>query len=242
MNDINRALLEHEKAGRSVRLFRGVGGTVTYLGEFRVDDSHPYYQVDAPATGGGPIRQVIVFRLLPMGSVVMEAQDEMDAGDAALEDVAAAVETGTVVIKLVPVEMQHTEESPVNPSGESRTAYRQEQTLVLAYKRYLEQRGSRVSRYRIHPRGEARPLFSDLYDETRMNLIEAKSTGTRGAIRTAIGQLADYGRFVEEGTESAVLLPDRPRPDLEELLRSQGLFAVWSSGRVFVDNADGRFV
>jgi hypothetical protein len=242
MNDINVALLSHELTERSVRLFRGVGGTVTYLGEFRVDDKHPYYKMDAPETGGGPTRQVIVFRLLPVGSVVKDAQDEMDAGAVLLEDIAAAVESGTPVVKLVPIEAQYTEESLVNPSGESHVARRQEQTLVIAYRRYLERRGSKVSRYRIHPAGEARPLLSDLYDETRKNLIEAKSTGSRGAVRTAIGQLADYGRFAEEGTASAVLLPDRPRPDLEELLRSQSLFAVWATGRSFEDNADGRFV
>jgi hypothetical protein len=44
-------------------LFEGAGGEITYLGEFAVDTSQPFYTTDAPETGGGPVRKVIVFRL-----------------------------------------------------------------------------------------------------------------------------------------------------------------------------------
>jgi len=57
----------------------------------------------------------------------------------------------------------------------------------------------------------------------------------------ALGQLFDYRRFVDPSPACAVLLPDRPRPDVEELLTSVGIFAVWKDGAAFVDNADGRF-
>ena len=77
--------------------------------------------------------------------------------------------------------------------------------------------------------------FTDAYDETDNVLIEAKGTGSREAIRMAIGQLADYARFVDAGVTRAVLLPQRPRPDLEELMRSQGIVAIWKS-RGFDDN------
>ena len=58
----------------------------------------------------------------------------------------------------------------------------------------------------------------------------------------AIGQLFDYRRFIEPAPACAVLLPDRPRPDVEELLRSAGISAVWKVDEAFEDNADGRFV
>ena len=32
----------------------------------------------------------------------------------------------------------------------------------------------------------------------------------------------------------------RPRPDLEALLTTQGLAALWPEGRAFADNAEGR--
>jgi hypothetical protein len=88
-------------------------------------------------------------------------------------------------------------------------------------------RGHEIFRKRIVPPGEARPLFTDLFDATTGTLVEAKGTVERNAIRMAIGQLADYKRFVEDGQPRhlAVLVPSQPRRDLRELLASQGDWA-----------------
>jgi hypothetical protein len=94
---------------------------------------------------------------------------------------------------------------------------------------------------RILPPGEAKPLYADLYDKSRNNLIEAKGAGTRNDIRMALGQLADYGRFIDPSPERAVLLLERPRRDLEELLLSQNLHVIWCDGESFTDNGDSRF-
>jgi hypothetical protein len=82
-------------------------------------------------------------------------------------------------------------------------------------------------RHLIRPEGEAKPMFSDVYDATRNNLLEAKGTVTREAIRMAIGQLADYRRFIEPRPSCGVLLPERPRADLVMLLTTEGLAIVW---------------
>jgi hypothetical protein len=58
----------------------------------------------------------------------------------------------------------------------------------------------------------------------------------------ALGQLADYSRFLVSDVERAVLLPEKPRRDLEVLLSSQNVSCVWPQGRGFTDNADGKFV
>jgi hypothetical protein len=91
-----------------------------------------------------------------------------------------------------------------------------------------------VTRLKIVPAGEAKPLFSDLIDRTTNTLYEAKGTVERGAIRMAIGQLLDYGRFVEPPPRLAVLLPSEPRGDLQQLLTSAGVDLVWASGGEFV--------
>jgi hypothetical protein len=57
----------------------------------------------------------------------------------------------------------------------------------------------------------------------------------------AIGQVFDYRRFLDPPPAMAVLLPRRPRLDLEALLASAGISAVWPEGNGFADNADGRF-
>jgi hypothetical protein len=239
----NRAVRDHQVEHRAIRMFRGAGGRVTYLGEFALDSQRPFYRTDAPETGGGPIRQVIVFRLVPLGDVIHDEADSLTLpeGFSPAEVDAATASTTHAVLTEVPVEQQHTEQVLVNPAHEPYEAERREQTLVLTYKRYLEARGSVVTRHRVQPPGEAKPLLSDVYDKTRNNLIEAKGTGTCAAIRIAIGQLADYSRFIARAPAQAVLLPHRPRPDLEALLTSQNISAVWQDGSGFTDNAGGAF-
>ena len=59
----------------------------------------------------------------------------------------------------------------------------------------------------------------------------------------AIGQLADYGRFVDgEDAKQAVLLPERPREDLLALLASRHVIVIWPDGAGFVDTANGELV
>jgi hypothetical protein len=134
-----------------------------------------------------------------------------------------------------------TERAVVNPSQETYEAERREQVLVLAYGEVLKGLGSEIVRLRILPPGEAKPLYADLYDKSRNNLVEAKGTGTRNDIRMALAQLADYSRFIEPSPERAVLLLERPRRDLEELLLSQNLHVIWCDGESFTDNGDSRF-
>ncbi len=124
----------------------------------------------------------------------------------------------------VPVEVQRTEKAFVAPSHNPYEAERREQALVIAFKEHLESKGHQVSRLKILPPGEAKPLFSDLYDSTTGTLVEAKGTVERSAIRMAIGQLADDRRFVEQETDHlAVLVPSEPREDLMALLGGEGI-------------------
>ena len=64
-------------------------------------------------------------------------------------------------------------------------------------------------------------------------LIEAKGTVAREALRMAIGQLMDYRRFAPDETRLAVLVPERPRPDLMALLDSAGVHSIWRDGDRF---------
>jgi hypothetical protein len=85
-------------------------------------------------------------------------------------------------------------------------------------------------------------MSSDVYDATRNNLLEGKGTVTRDAIRMAIGQLADYRRFIEPRPSCAVFLPKRPRRDLEKLLSAEGIAVVWPvESAQFADNRAGAF-
>jgi len=241
----NGAVLAHAETGKALRVFRGVRGEVTYLGEFRLDEQKPWFRMEAPEIGTDATRQVVVFRLVPIGDVLRAWRDDVEfpegAAPADVDAVVAGVAAGPTFTE-VPVEQQHVEEVEVSHTTTSYTAARREQTLVLEYMDWLTASGREVVRFRVRPSGEARELVCDVWEKTRNNLIEAKGTGSRGEVRMAVGQLFDYRRFVDPSPACAVLLPDRPRPDVEELLTSVGIFAVWKDGALFVDNAGGRFM
>jgi Protein NO VEIN, C-terminal len=73
----NRSLLEHQADGRALRVFLGVGGEITYVGEFEVDSGRPVYETEAASTGRGPTRKVLVFRLRPLAGAKMPLLDRV---------------------------------------------------------------------------------------------------------------------------------------------------------------------
>jgi hypothetical protein len=213
----NRSILDHEGESRALRLFKGARGEVEYVGEFVLDKEQPWYETDAPETGGGPLRKVIVFRLLPVDTSA-PADPQSRIADVIEAD----------VVQQVSIEEQRTEKSFVEPNREPYEAERRESGLVQSLATHLRGRDHKVCRLQIVPKGEYKPLFTDLYDETADVLVEAKGSVTRENIRMAIGQLADYARFVPTARKT-VLLPSRPRPDLEELLRSEAIDVIWAA-------------
>ena len=221
MKSGNAAILNYEAEARALRLFLGARGRVTYQGYFGLAPDRPFYTTDAPETRGGRNRNVIVFRMLPLDTQPRSSSSRLDL----------AISAGGV--EDVPVEEQWTEKAFVAPSLKESETERREQELVLAFRDHLLAQGHEVTRLKIVPPGEAKPLFSDLFDHTTNTLFEAKGTVERGAVRMAIGQLLDYGRFVEPTPSQAVLLPSRPREDLCELLTHAGVELVWREGKRF---------
>jgi hypothetical protein len=60
---MNKSVMQFKSSGKSLRLFRGVRGTVEYLGEYELDSLRPYDFVSSEGKDGN-LRQTIVFRLL----------------------------------------------------------------------------------------------------------------------------------------------------------------------------------
>jgi hypothetical protein len=132
----------------------------------------------------------------------------------------------------VPVEASNVDEYSVSSPGEPTTAARREAELVREYARYLESLGYVVGRKKILPPDESRPLFTDLYNETTGDLIEAKGVATREEIRMGIGQLLDYRRFIEPWPRLILLVPSKPRPDLLLLCSTVEITVVWKNRSV----------
>ncbi|MEU7044044.1 restriction endonuclease [Streptomyces varsoviensis] len=224
MNRNNGAVLRHVEDGRALRLFEGVGsGVVRYIGEFALDSSPAWYSTDAP-DANDEIRSVIMFRLKPITASSSQGTP------------LPFTPADHQVVEDVEIEKQHTEGAVVSPNKKEYEAERREAPLVTAYRDHLQEQGHTVTRKKIRPKGELKPLFTDAFDITTHTLIEAKGTVTREAIRMAIGQLYDYRRFITPKPSLVVLLPSRPRDDLIELCHSADVSVVWRDGTTFLSD------
>lgn len=219
----NASILNHQAEGRALRVFQGARGTVTYRGEFAVDGENPWYSADAPETNDGPLRKVIVFRLKPVDTIPQAPTTKLGR----------LLDAEPNQVDELPLERNETETAFVNPNREPYEADRREARLVREFAEYLTTHGHPSGRQRILPPGESRPLFTDLHSKTLSLLVEAKGSVTRESVRMAIGQLADYGRFVDH-TVRAILLPSAPREDLLALAKTQGCAVIWPAGKGFV--------
>jgi hypothetical protein len=141
---------------------------------------------------------------------------------------------------LIPIERGEVDGYDVVTPAHVRRATRRESHLVNDYAAFLQAAGDVVKRTMLQ-RSSGGPLYSDIFNKTRNQLIEAKASGSRGEIRMAIGQLADYGRFVSADARKAVLLEAKPHPDLLDLLKSQDIAVIWRHLERFVDTSDGDF-
>jgi hypothetical protein len=135
----------------------------------------------------------------------------------------------TLVVRDVPVEANYAERSRRAKPLREIIAERREARLVQAFKRHLEERWRlRPIGKQIEVPGKRRPLLVDLFEPAHNLLVEAKGVTSREKIRMAIGQLADYRRFLDRPT-SAILLPVRPSRDLLDLARTERIEVIWQT-------------
>jgi hypothetical protein len=213
----NKAILNHKEDARTLKGFLASGPNVTFMSDFELVD---HYWTDAPDTNGD-LRPVVVFRLRPLQNV--------PALDLPQTLVTPSSHTR---VDVVPVEEQHTERAIATPDREPYEYERREASLVARYADHLRRKGHVVGRLRVVPPGEVAPLYSDLWDETTQELVEAKGLVTREQMRMAVGQLLDYGRFVD-AKQRTVLVPERPRADLRRYLKSACIDVVYEADEVW---------
>jgi hypothetical protein len=213
MKSGNRTIRDHRAEGRSLHVFDAQKDDLLYLGEFEYSG---HYSAEAPPKGGGDLRKVIVFELHRLSG-------RTPLPPAAVE----GVESGRWV-KEIPIEQHLTERMVITPNGKPREAERREQKLVHELSEWLEAAGHQVCRLELHAKGEPAPIRCDLLDKSDNVIIEAKSNVLRGAIRMAIGQLADYSRLMPKPPRKRrILVPEKPRADLIALAKSQKIGLIW---------------
>lgn len=130
--------------------------------------------------------------------------------------------------------------SPCAPKRKSKLHALSESRLLKRYRAWLAQRGHEL-KTAVYGK-----LRCDAYEPDRGNLIEAKASSSREAIRMAVGQLLDYayqGRKTLGRPAKAALVPQKPDQDIEDWLRSLDISAIWPASGLLHDNtADGRFI
>lgn len=155
----NRAIRDHLQEGRVLRLFQGASGDVTYLGPFDLDLARPWYYDDAPETGDGPLRQVIIFRMRP-------ASDDVQRGTVSIETSATHS-----TLEVADLERHLTTEFERSANVEITWGERREQPLLLRYAAYLRSLGHIVVQHQYRPDPDGRALKCDAFDETSRTLI-----------------------------------------------------------------------
>ena len=228
----NYAIAMHKEAGKNLRLFIAVGNVPNtdtrihrYIGEFEIADDPPYLTKLTPGQNDKP-RNVLVFRLRPVGETVTD-----DGHLSVINGTPAASMVEAVSVDAVPQAVIKNEVSEFERAA-SGSALQKEADLTRRFTDYLEtEHGRTVRRYKITT--PAGIFFTDTADITAGVLYEAKSDASRMSVRLALGQVLDYGRYVN-GSDLAVLLPAMPAADLIELLESHQVGCV-------VEGADGQF-
>jgi hypothetical protein len=235
----NRAILLHIDEKRALRVFKAAGKTPgkkekiqRYIGRFELDKELPYVFREAP-NDQGIFRRVIVFRLRPVEDISAHPEDIIPAlPTTEIRQVSADVSTTTTSIM---VEPEAHNGKPISRSAIPQTKVgRKEADLCEAFKSMLEAHGHEVKRYQIRVAGLSSSLLTDLYDNKENVLYEAKGTSSREAVRMAIGQLMDYRRNITPDPTLAVLLPEKPHPDLQDLLSSTNIHLVYKQSDKFV--------
>jgi len=209
-------------------LFKVHGKHVIYAGEFTTTNDPGYVTVDTLDSGrkGAPMRTSLVFRLRPV--------DARTSRQVLLHD-SSLLPTGRVsrpLISVLPIENAASEPCQANPRLRLSDQERQERKMALNYASYLKELGRSVVRHRVILPDDPVPLLTRLYTTTTDTLTETRCDATREAVRSAIGQLLDLKRIFTTA-KLELLLPVTPRPDLMELLHSQGITVVWPEDRSY---------
>lgn len=215
MNRGNKAILEHTRTGKKLRLFQGARGTVRYLGEWTLDPEEPYTEAVAPATGGGADRKVFRFHFVPVRATIT-------APDVAIgQDYTALDET------IQPVPGTPSVPDP-DLMGRNLATHRRLQNLLAAE---AQQRGFTA----LSP-DVSDPDFDVAWRDNQglLTVCEVKSltpANEARQLRAGLGQVLDYqDQLSERAPETSAVLWVEREPSEERwiaLCRRVGVTLAW---------------
>lgn len=226
----NIAILKHADLGRTLHLFIAVGkvpGTDTrrhkYVGRFKVDERNPY-ETRVATDEHRKVRNVIVFRLRPIGSYIREATDTLQLAPAP-----RSLFSQTAGRFARSVRRQRRQLQP-QTNTDRMEATRDD--LADAFEDHKVATGETFGQLELEMRNTIDRLTYGLYSQTNNTVYEPTGSTASESIAQAISQLLlarHYLRDVESDhpLHLMVLTPALPREDLRGLLAEHGIGIVY---------------
>lgn len=224
----NKTLEETRIDGRIIRLMlnsgtqkRGVEQHFIYRGAYRLRTDLDTSEITSPDKTGQD-RKVFVFHLERLAPVVDSEATPLPETRRTEEPLARITRA-----EEIPAERASTA-SFVRSETAQGVSHRAERALEQRFISASIGTNDSARRLRIAIAGERGYLFTDTWVPETRELVEAKQSASRANVRVAIGQLLDYARFIEpRPTTLTVLTPEKPRPDLVDFIRSQGMTSAF---------------
>ncbi|WP_078655603.1 hypothetical protein [Streptomyces fulvoviolaceus] len=226
----NAAILEHAQKGRTLHLFIAVGkvpGSETrthrYIGKFKVDERKPF-EIREAKDELGQDRNVIVFRLRPIGAYIREASDTLQPAPEARSRFNRTA--GRFARATRRQQRQRQPQSDVDQVGATRD------DLADTFEEREVAAGETIGQLELSMRNSTTRLIFDLYNKTNNTVYEPTGSAASESITQALAQLLLARRNLrslthEQPLHLMVLAPELPREDLRDLLTEHGIGLVY---------------
>ena len=211
----NASLMKASESNIPIHLIESEAGTCTYLGQYILGEP-PFTIERAPDANAEYERDVFVFKLVPVSNY-------LDL-DLVLHSI------GNIVGETKPWVAPNFD--AIHQEGKVlkvRQIDRAENKLQADFGNYLIAKGHQVFLHEFSVKGLKGQLKPDFWIPCLGFVVEAKPSNAREFIRLAIGQVLDYVNLSQiEGKPMlpAILVPNRPAPDLCQLIGRLGITLI----------------
>jgi hypothetical protein len=212
----NLGLLKANEKGIPIHLIESSGGICTYFGKYILGE--PAFSVEkADDVKGEFERDIFVFKLIPIANYMdldfsIHSNGKIEGVDRSW--VRPAFDTIALLDQV-----------------KARTQIeRVEGRLQAEFGDYLIANGHEVLAHSFSIKGMKGTLKPDFWIPCLGLVVEAKPSNAREFVRLAIGQVLDYANLsIQEGHQMApaILIPNRPMPDLCSLLEELGITLIF---------------
>jgi len=226
----NASILEHADKGRTLHLFIAVGkvpGTDTrthrYIGKFKVDERNPF-EIREAKDELGRNRNVIVFRLRPIGLYIRETSDTLQPAPAPRSRFnQTAGRFARTVRRQRRQRLPHTDATRVAEARDD---------LAETFEESESAAGQSIGQMELSMRHSTSHLIFELFNQTNNTVYEPAGSTASESIAQALSQLLLARHHLRELNQAhpfhlMVLAPALPRQDLRDLLTENGIGLVY---------------